>query len=395
MKKFKTAMMLVAVTMTVVLFAAFACACSTTAFSNLGSYFDHVGEVLAGSDSGGPSSSGGNTERTPLATPSGFTIAGGEYSFTGVDNATAYVLSMYDADSAGEEAVATATIDVASSGNSYSGRLSDLMSYAYGSYSVELVAYASRVSEYTDSEPATASMTVTGALSAPQIEYSWNGSTMTFQLGNASVYATEVIPDAVQITITDTTDPAGSATASLTSVDTSSARNNNVEVELSVGHAYTVSAVAESGSAYVTAAESEVFTLTLDNLPDGELQSDDFEEQGGWGPGGPGGPGGNVSISVSTVESFAEGADTVTVNITAMNSPYVLTGTLSDTPTAGSDYTYSLSGRGGMGEAITGMLEILSDHTVTCTVDGFGPFSSENASGTWELVDGNIVVTLA
>ena len=97
----------------------------------------------------------------------------------------------------------------------------------------------------------------------------------------------------------------------------------------------------------------------------------------------------------SNDEAFAQGADTVTITIDAMGTACTLTGTLEAVPTDGSAYTYSLSDTGGMGESITGTLEIVADNTVSCTVDAFGPFSETTFNGSWTLEGGQITVTMS
>ena len=78
-----------------------------------------------------------------------------------------------------------------------------------------------------------------------------------------------------------------------------------------------------------------------------------------------------------------------------MGTACTLTGTLEAVPTDGSAYTYSLSGTGGMGESITGTLEIVVDNTVSCTVGAFGPFSETTFNGSWTLEGGQITVTMS
>lgn len=366
------------------------CSCSTTAFSNLNSYFANVSEILGGNDKGGTGKTE-KVEKTKLDAPTAFSVsASGEYSFKGSENATAYNMSFYDVGNLDGDAVYSATIDV-SEVNTYSGKISDLIDYSYGGYTVKLVAYASRVSNYTDSDAVEASFTVTGDLSAPQTEYKWDGTTLTLQLSNPSVYASQVVPDSVVYTVTDTTDGT-EETVTLSSVNTSSAMNNNIEVNLTQGHSYTVSAVAKSSSKYVTSSSSKTTVTEIGELTADEKKSDGFEERGGGPGGGPGG--GGMSLTISAIEPFEEGTDKISVSVNAMGSVIACKGTLSDTPSDGSKYTYSLFGKDTWGASVTGKLEIKDDNTVACTIDGFGPFSSINKNGTWEIVDGNITISL-
>ena len=105
--------------------------------------------------------------------------------------------------------------------------------------------------------------------------------------------------------------------------------------------------------------------------------------------------GGGASLTIASIPAFASGAAEVKFTVDAMGTACNITGTLNATPTDGSTYSYALSGKGGMGETITGSLELKSDNTVVCVVKGFGPFSDTTFNGTWAVVDGQITITLA
>ena len=279
MKKMRKALLVLATGATVLGLGVLCSACDTTAWTNLASYFDNLGEILGSDDSSG-SSGTTTTTKTQLDAPSTFTVAeDGTYSFSAVENATAYNLYLYSsADS--ENAAYSKTIEAEDGTETYTGSLTELFTLAYDAYTVELVAYASRTSSYSDSDGVQVSYTVTGELSAPQIEYSWDGETMTFQLANATDYASEVTPDSVVLTVTNDDDASViTLTFDADDIDTSSAYNYVETTELEIGCSYTVTAVAYSSSHYVTSSSSETSTLSVETLTEDEASSDGYSEQ--------------------------------------------------------------------------------------------------------------------
>lgn len=163
--------------------------------------------------------------------------------------------------------------------------------------------------------------------------------------------------------------------------------------ELALGETYYMTVTASGDSAfYNNSPVSTVVEFTADHAGTGSSGGGGFPG----GPGGGGNPGGGgATITLTQIEAFAQGADTVTITIDAMGTACTLTGTLEAVPTDGSAYTYSLSGTGGMGESITGTLEIVVDNTVSCTVGAFGPFSETTFNGSWTLEGGQITVTMS
>ena len=165
------------------------------------------------------------------------------------------------------------------------------------------------------------------------------------------------------------------------------------ENPLVAGTTYYVTAQAVGdGVIYKSSAVSATATIAGENLKEGEGSTGG----GGGNPGGPGGgPGGDMSIGFTTIPAFAAAAETMIVPINVANNAISLTGAKAAEPTEGSTYTYTLTGSGPMGEAITGTLELLADGGVTCKVNGFGPFSTVTKTGTFANIDGQITITLA
>ena len=301
------------------------------------------------------------------------------YSFTGVENASSYIIRMYgEANGENGQDVYSGVVPVGSS-NKYTGKLSDIIDHTYGAYSVELVAYAKKASAYSDSAAVKAgSFVAKGDLSAPQIEYKWDGNgTMKFQLRNATDYALQVVPN---VTLTVTGSDGSVVSVKFDSVDVTT-EYVYAETSLKSGVAYTVTSIATTDSEYVNSANVDGDRVDISELSNEEIRSDDYTERRG--PGG-------ASLSLKGVSVTADGG---TVTVSMMGQDNKLTATATETAD-GSTYSFALSGKGGMGEAIIGNLELLSDGTLGGKVNGFGPFSNVNFKGTWEETDGVITVSL-
>lgn len=213
---------------------------------------------------------------------------------------------------------------------------------------------------------------------------------MSIQLKNGADYATEVVPDEVVVTATDKADGSTiTVTFASSDISTSSEYNYQESEEFQIGHSYTVTSVAKSSSEYVTNSEASGESFDIDELTAEESQSDGYSEQTGGFPGG-GGGGGSPTITLTSVSV----ADSKVV-ISAMGTAITCAMTELDTPNEGSSYSYTLSGSGGMGEKVTGVLELLIDYTAEMTIDGFGPFSDTNFSGTWAEEAGVITVSMS
>ena len=65
-----------------------------------------------------------------------------------------------------------------------------------------------------------------------------------------------------------------------------------------------------------------------------------------------------------------------------MNNSATLTPAAADAAD-GAELSYTLSGVGGMGEAVTGTIDLMADGTLKLHIDGFGPFGNCDATGSW------------
>ncbi len=372
----------------VVLMASMA-SCSTSAFSTYNGYFEHICEILTPSKT--PIVGNNATNKDPLPTPTNFNVDGNaKYSFNGVDGAVSYTVYVYDSEGTELGSGLLTPNDT----NSYSGSLTDIVSFGYGKYTVSVVAYAGLTSEFKESLAAEDSYVYSGAIETPQIEYKWSENSMSIQLKNSTSYATTATPDSVVIEIKDET--AGTEktlTFNKDDIKTNSTQNFIDEETFFVsGHTYSATAYATSTNEYVTNKKTDTVTV-MDGLTltDAELESEGYEKQQGGFPDGPGG--GGVTLSITSLPAFEVGAATIIVNLDAMNNAIAAKANLNAVPSEGSTYSYTIKASGPMGESISGYVELRADGTADIKVGGFGPFGDLKKSGSWTEADGAITVT--
>ena len=98
--------------------------------------------------------------------------------------------------------------------------------------------------------------------------------------------------------------------------------------------------------------------------------------------GGPGGPGGSMSIEPDKNPITFTAEEGPALPIVFMGNNATLTPSAADAAD-GAELTYSYTGVGAMGEAITGTISLMVDGTLTLHIDGFGPFGNCDATGSW------------
>ncbi len=243
-------------------------------------------------------------------------------------------------------------------------------------------------------EPAWLEFTVEGQLAIPQFTAKVDGDKMTISLNSSYIdeaLRTEGLPESIKLEVSD-----GTSTQTVTFDDWSyystvigPATSYNymfLEKEITVkeNSTYSIKAVANGDGDKIKDSE----TVDSGEFTDEFSNATSSGGQGG-GPGGPGGPGGMVQ-KLTAIAPFGAGAESVSVTINAGGTDYQLTGALAEEPGEGSTYTYSLSGKGGMGEAITGTLVLKNDGSIAYSVSGFGPFAAISGGGTWSESDGTI-----
>lgn len=368
-----------------------ACAgCSTSALTNAESYFDNVGsilEIMVPSRGSGQSTPSGNDEASALAVPTDFAMdEEGNFSFTGVENAGFYILYFCapDTPSDSEEYLYQSGQILPEAGtDTCSGFYRDVIDAPYGEYLVRVVAVpelgdeAHSMSSITDAP--SVHFTAVGAQSAPEFEYFWDPftTTLSFQLSNIGTYTYEAYPAHIDITMTNVNDNADQVVVRLEDV---SEENTAVSTNaLTQGQTYAITAVAVSGSDYVTTPNSETAAVS-DGLTLGELNilTDGY-----------------TYSSESVIYPLVwEGFDLVNGGavgeLMGFNGVY----SFNCTPAAASDgsaYSYTVSVNAFV--TVPGGLELHEDGTAEMYLTGYGPVGASSITGVW-LDNGDGTATL-
>lgn len=366
--------------------------CGSSVTSNTKIYFSQVSAVLGNLFAKQDKPEGGNTQSgttgTPLAAPQDFQVgADGSYSFTGSEGAEYYLLYFCAPDATSDNdsfLYSSSPINEDGSGT-YTGQCSDLFDYAYGEYLVKVFAFPDITSEdYSMSTAASASYTYSGKQNAPKIAYYWNtfDGTMGVQVANLDEYLYQAYPDQVDVTFTNVEDSADTVTISVEGV---SPENFSAQTDkLTRGAAYRVTAVAASGSAYVTNPTSDTATVAdalllgdHHQFTDGYSYSDGFSDN-------------NYNWPV-LCESFdlSNGGTAGT----APSRKGTLTLDLKPQPAtddAAYSYTMEVDGR----FPLTGTAQLYADGTFQMEETGGGPISISTIQGTWtDNGDGTAVLS--
>lgn len=215
-------------------------------------YFDSIQNVLDNKKEydeamGG----GGNKNENTLATPT-VSVKDGKYSFNSVENASYYVISVYETSGA-LTPVGSTTIQENGS-ETYSGNMTDLKSeYSYQDWYVRVVAYPAEDSTLEESNAGFTTYTVKGAVTNGTItsDYLWNvhSGELTITLGGFN-YENTAYPTDVEVTLTNK-----STNKVVDTIDTGKLTSSSVEVttELDVEDAeYSVSLDCKWDEKYVT-----------------------------------------------------------------------------------------------------------------------------------------------
>ena len=344
--------------------------CATSAGTYTNTYLKQMGRILSG---GGSAKAPSGSSAAPAATaatidaPAEFTVEGSTYSFPAVEGASQYLLCLCESGSTDDSDSYLYSGTIADTGaDSYTGEIGDVVNHAYGAYTAKVFALDDN---YAMSTGVTADYSVTGELPAPELAYSWDGQgTLKLQVANTEAFDFTATPDSIAVTV--------------------SGASGDQSAEIAPG-AYTISAVANSTSQFVTNASAAAQTLTLE-LGEEEQASDNYTEpQQMGGPGGaPGGMGG-WEVKPEAV-SFEEGAESFAFSIGDMDY-FHTTATLQDAPDDGSVYTYQLANGDPNAPFENKMvLQLREDGTANLTVSAAGPIDNADINGTW-TVDGGMV----
>jgi hypothetical protein len=357
-------------------------ACSTSAVTNANSYFSSVSKIVDNLTSANkaPSASeskGGeqSSAATPLDGVTNFTVdADGNYSFTGCEGAGFYLIYFCDVAATDDEddyIYASSPIEEDGSGNC-SGNCADLFDFSYGQYLVKAFAFP----ELTDTtrERSTAAMqeyTVVGAQDSPVIDYFWdtNEQLLEIVLTNIDAYTYQAYPDSVDVTFSNVSNSADNVTVSLTDIN---ADHYSVTTDqLKKDQTYTVTAVSNSASEYVTNAVSDAVNV-VDELYLGEINvlSDNYTFSDGWA---------TFPRLVECADLNGGQAGEVSGKFGGIYAPVETTAISAN---AGSAHSYTIKIDFG-GFAMDGTLELKLDGTAEMTENGGGPVSAGTVFGSW------------
>lgn len=359
---------------------------STSAGDNISTWYSEVGSVLStwfsGSEQTGSSGeTGTDSSAVPLDTPGSFTLSeDGSYSFTGVADADYYLVYFCASDAAEDSAPflfsSNSLEATGTGGETYSGSIDDLVQYGYGEYLVKVFAFPNlNDSAHTMSAAAAAAYSASGIQDAPVIDYLWNtfDGTIDLQVSNIGDYLYQAYPDSVEITFTNTADPADAVVITLEGL---SADNYSITSDaLSRDTAYDITAVGYSSSAYVTNAVSDTTQVAQGVAFSGHnvISSNYYYTDG-------------IARNSFSYPQYVDHFDLVNGGVfNCMNSSISFNFTATPTAaSAGSSYTYSMVSDNIPFAIKDGTLELYSDGT--CRFDQYSempPQGPSHIEGIW------------
>lgn len=360
--------------------------CGTTLGENTGIFFSEMKAVMDVWFSSSSSSSATKTEdtRAKLDSVTDFTVKeDGTYTFTGTDSAAYYVITVCASDATEDDDTylySSSRIDEDGSGT-YTGNVLEMFTINYGEYLVKCFAYPEIGDEENAKSAAeVATLTVTGDLEDPQVEYFWNifDGTLTLQIANMTTYDETCVPDSVDFTIT-----AEDGTTTDVTLDEVADANNSIAVsDLSEG-SYSITAVAHTSNEYANSTDSNEVNVAKE----AEFGKDNVKSDGYTYTNTGLGHGYSWPIGTKTFDPTKEsslgtysGADFVT---TPADSTL---GTKDN-----SVYSFTFICAVGFGES--GWMSLYDDGTCAAYNDTSGPVSASSVSGTWyENEDGTITI---
>ncbi len=215
-------------------------------------YFDSIKTVIDNYIKYNDAIKGGTTTKreNALDTPQ-VSIENGKYSFNKVDNASYYVVSVYET-SGSLDALGSVTVQEDGSAT-YSGNMTDLKNeYSYQDWFLRVVAYPAEGGTLEESDAGFATYTVKGEVAKVNVssQYIWNvyGGSVALTL-NGFDYAKTAYPTNVKVTLTNT------STNAMISVDTGKLTSSSTEVSVSLPIStadYSVSLDCQWDEKYVT-----------------------------------------------------------------------------------------------------------------------------------------------
>lgn len=382
---------------------AFALTGCTTIGTNTSLYFSEVADAVdtmlySKSDAEAAVVEDDDSDKTALSTPEDFTVSeDGSYSFSSVENASYYQLFIYEADAEDHETYISTSEQIEEDGSgTYSGSITESLTYGYGDFEVTVVAYP----DYSDtenkkSEEASAEFTNSGEVDEPQFAYYWDCFTGTFdiQLINIANYEYESFPTVAEVTLTNEEDSSDTVTLDIEGISLEDNIYSVSTTELTDGATYDIDVDVEWDETYVTnpSATVSLDPVTISSTASaitegyGYLNEDIYSsrdypavglnfnvEEGGsmgvWYQFTPyqvssKGIASYVSFSTTVMDYVATPCETVTDG-----SLYSYTFETSTSDSAAESFTTVTGEVGGSG-GTTGTLEIYEDGTFTASVD--------------------------
>lgn len=244
----------------------------TTLGTNTGIYFSEMSDawstLVSSMGRSSSTASTGTAEETvsenALGTPGDFTVdESGNYSFTGVENASYYQIFIYDTADQSEYLSVSGQIEETGSGT-YTGNIAESLTYGYGDYTVKVIAYP----DYSDNDheksaAASCEFVNTGTVDEPAVAYYWDcfTGTMGVQLTNINAYEYQSLPTQVEVTFTNEADSADVTTVTIEGVSLEDDIYSAETTELTDGATYSIEVSAMWDETYVDNPE---YTGTLD-----------------------------------------------------------------------------------------------------------------------------------
>ncbi len=185
--------------------------CGSSMKESTEQYFSAVSSRLSGLSGSNSSSSEEKSNKTALETPGNLAVdEEGNYTFTGVENSSYYIVYMYDANGTEGDGYIQISDNIAEDGSgTYTGNLSDSMSFGYGDYRIEVVAYPEVTDEvYRKSEAASCEYLLTGTVAEPAYAYLWDSfsGTLSVQMTSIGDYKFTAYPELLEVVLTNKDD---------------------------------------------------------------------------------------------------------------------------------------------------------------------------------------------
>ena len=399
--------------------------CGTTAVTNTNQYFSQMSTRFAnwGNKAETVETSAATSEEDAdddrrLATPADFAIdESGNYSFTGVDNADHYIITVYDNLSDSEEYLFISDAIPVNDSNTYQGALTDYFSFSYGDFRMEVTAYPALTDkDHRQSNGADCEYLVSGAVTEPTFAYMWDCFSGTFnvELTNIAEYEYTACPETVTFTLTDTADASNTYSFTMEGASTKDSIYSASATDIEAGKTYTVTADSQWNDLIVTNPTASTELGTVEIRSDAKTASEGYSTLDGQ----------SLYINIGYPEYAAnfdltKGGDAGTwydlqmpgntmfggVSVVTFGTDNLLYTATQASASAGAKYSYTITAKKAEGtitsswsgetDSVTGKLNLNEDGTLTLSIDyqlvGTNPISKANQEIAGSSVQGSWV----